>query len=238
MPPSQARANLLPVMEPKGPGVEETRRTPRFVVRGIVAGYFGGSDVRLRDVSATGLQIEHASPLRPGMTSRAGFRIGSASASFLATVVWSRLSTTKGQDGKLLYRSGLRSMDAEPLQLLRTLEAANLIEPDPESLDRKRQKLAERAATKQTLGHVKLIPPQIVIPVDQLLLVQQARERLRSQPQDALKWYNRAKYAMAEHGGRLQDVEVSYREEVFAVWEYLERTIDLVTIAHAFERSR
>ena len=226
-------------METNGLGVDETRRTPRFVVCGMVMGFFAGSDVRLCDVSAAGLQIEHGSPLKPGMTSRAGFRIGSASASFFATVVWSRLSTAKGIDGKLLYRSGLSLTDAEPLQhLLRTLEAANLIEPDAASLDRKRQKIAERAAAKKTLGHVKLIPPQIVIPVDQLLLIQQARERLRSQPQDALKWYNRAKYAMAEHGGRLQDIEVNYREEVFAVWEYLERTIDLVTIAHAFERSR
>lgn len=216
------------------PDVRETRRDPRFIVTGNVSGFFGGIDVRLRDVARRGLQIEHAAPLKPGARARTGFRAGTTATSFAAVVVWSRLSTTAGENGKLLYRSGLKLDQDEDLQpLLDALRTGLLITADPESLDRKRRKIASRAATKQPA--IKFLPQVFVAP-DQLLLIQQARDRLRSRPEEAIKWYNRGRYAMAEHHARLQDIEVSYREEVFAIWEYLERSLDLVTIARALQK--
>ena len=62
---------------------------------------------------------------------------------------------------------------------------------------------------------------------DQILLIQQARERLRANPDEALKWYNRANSPGRRGRRRLDDPP--YREDVLAVWEYLERTIPLQT---------
>ena len=75
------------------------------------------------------------------------------------------------------------------------------------------------------------------IPPDQILLVQHARERpLRANPEEALKWCNRAKFAMAETPGSTDPIP--NREEVRAVWEYLGRTIDVSTIVQVFEKMR
>jgi hypothetical protein len=75
------------------------------------------------------------------------------------------------------------------------------------------------------------------IPPDQVLLVQHARERLRANPVEALKWYNRAKFALSQGGNPITD-PIPNREDVLAVWEYLERTIDLNTIVQVFEMTR
>lgn len=83
---------------------------------------------------------------------------------------------------------------------------------------------------------IKVIRTTQEFPPDQILLVQHARERLRANPEEALKWYNRGKFALAEGGGNPDPIP--NREEVLAVWEYLERTIDVNTIVQVFERMR
>ncbi len=51
---------------------------------------------------------------------------------------------------------------------------------------------------------------------------------------DAIKWYNRAKFSISEDSFS----HVHHREEVLAVWEYLERSIDIQTIVDIFETKR
>ncbi|HJW92847.1 MAG TPA: hypothetical protein VJ901_04455, partial [Thermoanaerobaculia bacterium] len=62
------------------------------------------------------------------------------------------------------------------------------------------------------------------IPPDQVMLIQHARERLRSHPDEALKWYNRAKYALVEDDTAIGE-SLRHRDDVLAVWEYLERSV-------------
>jgi len=88
---------------------------------------------------------------------------------------------------------------------------------------RKQQRLTDRQEERKSA--IKVVRTTQQIPSDQILLVQHARERLRANPEEALKWYNRAKFALAEGGGNFDPMP--NREEVLAVWEYLERTIDV-----------
>ena len=109
---------------------------------------------------------------------------------------------------------------------------------EPDTLDRKRQRLLQRMAEmNRPMRPVLRDGPEIT--QDHMLLVQHARARLLSQPEEAQKWYQRAKYAIT-HGATNVEIEsiTEHREEVLAVWEYLERSLDIPTIARAFEKMR
>jgi hypothetical protein len=214
--------------------IEDSRTAPRFSVTSSVPGFFGATVVHLLSISATGAQIEHSAPVKPGSRGRVGFNVRERAFTFTGDVVWSRLSKHLGSDGKPLYRSGLRSSDPGALEaLLEALDSIQLVASDRDSLERKRDKLAERRKAQQAAAQVKLLTPQELIQTDQLLLIQQARDRFRLNPEEATKWYNRAKFTMAEYVG-LHDS--SFREEVFAIWEYLERTVDLGVIARVLDK--
>lgn len=214
--------------------VRETRSAPRFTLLRSAEGHFGTFDVRLIDLSIRGMQIEHSVPAKPGMRGRFAFRsIGVASA---GVIVWSRLSKTP--DGKLAYRSGVSIPDPTGLQeAIDRLFAAGNILIDDHSLDNKRRKLATRAE-EQRKQTVRPLTSTMLIPSDHILLVEQARERLRTNPDEATNWYNRGRFAMATEERRLTELNLPHQEEVFAVWEYLGRTVDLVTIARVFEQNR
>ena len=56
-------------------------------------------------------------------------------------------------------------------------------------------------------------------------------------PDEAKIWYDRARYSIVETGVAVA-AEIRGREDVLAVWEYLERSLPLSTIAAAFDRKR
>lgn len=218
--------------------VRDLRASPRFVVREPITGYFGGIDVAIRDMAAAGMQIEHAEPLKLSLKGKVGFKVDNTLFAVPGVVVWSKLSNAAQAQGQLLYRSGIKLEDEAQRfgNVINILMGRGRIAPDVDSLERKRRKVVEREQQKTATPILKIIVPrQPNIPADQLLLIQHARERLRSDPEEATKWYNRAKYAMASEEGRLEELNVHHREEVFAVWEYLERSIDVATVARAFE---
>jgi hypothetical protein len=216
------------------PRIDDSRTAPRFSVTAPVPGFFGATAVSLLSISATGAQIEHSAPVKPGSRGRVGFNVRERAFTFTGDVVWSRLSKHLGPDGEPLYRSGLRSSDPEALEaLLEALDSVRFVERDKNSLERKRQKLAERRKVQREAAQVKLLTPQELIQTDELLLILQARDRFRLNPEEATKWYNRAKFTMAEYVGQHDS---SFREEVFAIWEYLERTVDLGVIARVLDK--
>lgn len=173
-------------------------------------------------------------PPRP----RLSFKQRKISVGAQGIIIWSRLSKTANRDGKLLYQSGIR-ID-EPAEALVTAIAAllrlSLIKSDPESLDRKRQRLEEKERARSAQPIVKHLHPKSPIDPDQILLIQQARDKMKANPEEALKWYNRAKYAITAATG-VAAPEIIYRDDVLAIWEYLERTIDLTTIIRVFENN-
>lgn len=214
--------------------VRESRSAPRFTLVNPVEGHFATIDVRLIDLSTRGMQIEHAVPAKPGLRGRFAFRSIQVASS--GVIVWSRFLKTS--DGKMAYRSGVSIPDSTGLQeAIDRLFAEGNILVDDHSLDNKRRKFVTRAE-EQRKQTVKPLTTSTMIPPDHVLLVQQARERLRAVPEEATHWYNRGRFAMATEERRLTDLNLPHQEEVFAVWEYLGRTIDLVTIARVFEQNK
>ena len=215
----------------------EARGTLRYITHAPMSGVFGSVAMVVRDLADNGVQIEHAEPLRVATKSRLAFPgVGSQILQMRGIVIWSRLSAVPNEAGKYLYRSGVR-VDDEPEILTHAigqLLGKGMIYLDQGSLDRKREILAEKARSKGQMGQMRLqrvTPPVEGATPDQLLLIQHARERLRSHPEEALKWYNRAKFSLqaTEH--------MHNREEVLAIWEYLERSIELPVIAKAFGKN-
>src|SRR5207247_2696367 len=78
--------------------------------------------------------------------------------------------------------------------------------------------------------------PRATAPADQAGLGRQARARLRTHPEEAQKWYNRARYAIADVDPSLAASElVRDRDEVLAVWEYLQRSVPIPVIVLVFK---
>ena len=228
---------ILPVGMQKTDGGADSRAFPRFVLLDPITGNFGGTDIKIIEIAEGGMQIEHASTITVRAKARVEFRLGDVSTSLTAILVWSCLSKTTNQQGGLFYRSGIKVDDPEKRmsQIIPALAAVGRIRPDDQPLERERAKLAALDQAKHAAAREKLIGLHNLVPNDQFLLIQQARKYLRSHPKEALNWYNRAKYAIASDKTQLDEMNLPHREEVFGVWEYLERSIDLVTIARAFE---
>ena len=91
------------------------------------------------------------------------------------------------------------------------------------------------ADPRQSPATLQMLRHDTEIPSDEILLIQQARERLATHPDEALKWYNRARYALDAEDSPIAS-EIRHRHDVLAVWEYLERTLPLTTIVRVFER--
>jgi hypothetical protein len=218
--------------------IKDLRTIERYVVAEPLSGSFGAAAITLIDIAEQGAQIEHAQPLRLGARARLWFKRGDVAASVHALVIWSRLSEKPNDEGKLLYRSGLRVEESEEnfAPAIQALADHGVIRRDTESLERKRRKFVEREQEKSSKPSVKMIKTEEVSP-DQALLIQHARERLQNDPEEARKWYNRARYAIVESSSPIA-AEIRGREDVLAVWEYLERSVPLSVIVRVFAEKR
>ena len=220
--------------------ISELRITERFRTAEALSGSFGSASVTLLDVSASGAQIEHAQPLRIGTRGRLWFKRGEVSVSLQAVTMWSHLSKTPNAQGKYLYHSGVR-LEADSRDFHFALQALldrGVLSPDRESLDRKRQRALERAAEKNNRPTMKYLRPEIEVPADTQLLIEHARKQLLADPMEAQRWYQRAKYAITHGTANIAGDAIRSREDVLAVWEYLERSVEISTIVLVFERAR
>ena len=218
--------------------VEDLRSVKRFVIEPPLRGTFVNVDVTIDDFGERGVQAEHAGPLKLGSAGRMTFTIPMSQeiVRIQARVAWSRLSKKPDASGKYLYRSGFRvEGDVEVMKatLARMVQFC-IARPDTASLERKRKVLIERARARAgtpTMKTVAIRPPEI--PSDHMLLIQQARARLQAMPEEAIKWYNRAKYSQAS----MPDGH-HHRDEIVAIWEYLERMIDINVIARVLDQHK
>jgi hypothetical protein len=218
--------------------VSDLRSADRFFAFEPIPGSFGAAGISVVNLAEQGAQIEHAQPIRLGTRARFWFKRDDVTIGTQALVVWSHLSKRPNSEGKLLYRSGLRvEEDIDDFFIaLRTLVDRGVFHRDIEALDRKRRRLEEKEQERWGKPVVKMIRQDQAVPPDQALLIQHARERLTANPDEALKWYNRAKFALMEDGSPVSTELISHREDVLAVWEYLERSVDIATIVRVFEK--
>ena len=218
--------------------VSELRRSPRFIALEPIKGYYANCEVVIHDLSEGGFQIEHVDPLKLASSGLLSFENPKTfeGIEFRVKVVWSRLSSTPNARGKLLYRSGLRVEQAEDRsRKALTRLIAQFTRPDEQSLERKRKKvrdLAKERASRPVIKFIRNTGPAL----EQTRTITEARRYLRSNPVEALRWYNRAKYSLSEEQIRtLEEMNVSFRDDVLAVWEYLERKIPIALVAKAFQ---
>jgi hypothetical protein len=220
--------------------ITELRSNIRFRATEPLNGNFGVASIVIVDIGETGAQVEHPQALRLAARGRLTFKRGSDTFAAYGVVVWSHLSKQPDGKGKLLYRSGIRFEDdaADFPKIIDTLLAHHVIENDPDSMDRKKQRVVEREAERSGRSQRGMRNiAQLEISADQVLLIQHARDRLRTHPDEAIKWYNRAKYAITQSNEPIA-AELFHRDEVLAVWEYLERTVDLPVIARVFDMKK
>jgi hypothetical protein len=129
--------------------VTDLRKGDRFLVYEPVEGNFGATAVTLLNMSLGGAQLLHAQPLRIGTRASLTFRHAGEGASVMVVVVWSHLSQTN--EG-LRYRSGVK-LDAPDVSYARALNAfvrSGVAALDDESLERKRQREAERELRRRS----------------------------------------------------------------------------------------
>jgi len=220
--------------------VNELRSSDRFGALEPLPGGFGSASVSIIDLASSGVQIQHSQPLRLSLNGRLWFRHINVAVSVQGRVVWSHLSKERDANGKLLYHSGIHVPDesSELAGAIAQLARHGIVRKDDESLDRKRATLEEKDHERSSRPVVKFVRQGNDVDPDTALLIVQARDRLRANPAEALRWYNRAKFAIIDSGTPVATDQLRHREEALAVWEYLERSIDLALIERVFARGR
>lgn len=226
-------------MQTTDPDVRDLRSSPRFLVRTSLAGSFGPVDVEICDMSDCGIQVRHNESIRLGTSAKLACSAPEMAEriSLRGTVVWSRLSNASaGSGGRYVSGIRLEPHDEGPARsVIEELTRLGLAIPDEESLATKRRRMNERQASRRQAGSTRQVF-QSTLPNDQVLMINHARERLRQYPDEARKWYMRAKFAAAEDATRAREAPMHYRDDILAVWEYLERSVDLATVVKVFEK--
>jgi tetratricopeptide (TPR) repeat protein len=219
--------------------IKDLRSGDRYFVTERLTGSFGAVEATIINMAEQGAQVEHSQPLRLGTKARLWFKRGDVASSVQAISVWSRLSKTPNEYGKYLYRSGLRIEEGAEdwVSAMQALADANLLKRDSDSLERKRKRLEQRAEVKSGQPTMKFVPAEPDITAEQELLIQHARKRLGDNFDEAQKWYSRAYFALKQGRTPLAAEIMGYPEDVLAVWEYLERSIPLSTIAKVFAKN-
>lgn len=214
--------------------ITDSRQDDRYTLTTRLEGNLGGVDVVLVDLGPHGVQVKHPTPMKLGTVGKLTFRIPGEESDVRLPghVVWSRLSERAGPDGERPYYSGVRldDPDGTMASILGRMLNTSVARADEESLGRKRKMLEARERSKQQPG-VKFFGANVPrVPDDVILLVRQTRLRLQANPTENVKWLNRAKYSLDEAG-----VQIHHREDVLAVWEYLERSVQLDIIARILD---
>jgi len=222
------------------PDVNELRSSDRFGAVEPLPGGFGSASVSILDLASRGVQIQHSQPLRLSLNGRLWFKHVNVAVSVQGRVVWSHLSKERDANGKLLYHSGIHVPDesSELAGAIVQLARHGIVRKDDDSLDKKRVTLEEKDHERSSRPVVKFVRQGNDVDPDTAMLIVQARDRLRANPAEALRWYNRAKFAIIDSGTPVATDQLRHREEALAVWEYLERSIDLALIERVFERGR
>lgn len=188
-------------------GWVEARRNPRFTLRLPIEASFGPTQARLVDISATGARLEESNRPQNLEICKLAFESPVRQEQFAlsARVVWSRRERS-ADPASLVYHVGVEFLERQD-------EAEEVIE------ELVRARLAYR---KASLFDVRSIDQQ-----GDLLKIRNAADFFAENPAEVERW---AGYATAS---KLPE-QRSYSGPIFAVWEYLDREIDLELISTYF----
>jgi hypothetical protein len=199
---------------------------------------FSGVQVSVLDLSVTGLRLEHASPMRIASSGAIHLETeeNDAHVTVKGRVVWSRLSCVADASGKLLYQSGVRLDEVSDSVAGLFGRVIHLYgERDSQSILTKRAVRAARASGRVSgttpTSEMSTPGPSVTITADDAVMIRQAAQALKNQPDKAIQWHNRARYSDASR--QLRDTpegRVPYPTDVIVIWEYLGGKIDLEAI--------
>ena len=96
-------------------------------------------------------------------------------------------------------------------------------------------KILRARARQDAAGLVR--PDPSGIPPEQFLLIQGVREELRLNPEEAIFWYRKARFDIADPVTRNMAPPIADHPDALAVWEYLDRSVDPTIIGRSFRLS-
>ena len=194
------------------------RAQPRFVPRRQIDGIFGDSRFTIVQLSSTGLRIRHDDALVPGGEAKMSFALMTPTArSFVmrARVVWTSLARY-GESDRTFYISGLRVTEHADrlMKAIEILAAAHDLQPD------------RRASPRMQPAGDDDLAALSGVSDDEVALVMKAIQRFAADPAEATRWYGRGRFALADPQVRRDaPPKPRDREEVLAIWEFLDRQI-------------
>jgi hypothetical protein len=197
----------------------DTRAAPRYIPRRQIDGVFGNVRFSIVQLSSTGFRIRHNEELLPGDEARLSFALLNAAQSFAmrARVVWTSVAREKEGDSRPFFISGLRVTEhADRLaRAIEILRAAHELEPDRRAISR---------------GSVNS-PVPTTASDEEVAMVMKAVQRFADDPVEASRWQARARFALSDPDvRRYAPAKPRDREEVLAVWEFVDRQIDVPKI--------
>ena len=180
--------------------------------------------VSIRDLSVTGAQIEHAQLIRPATRGTLNIELTDVK----ADVVWTRLAAPG------TYWSGLRIQGQIEIvaATIRDLLGRGVVKKQGDETARKREE-ALRMREETSARLINPVSKEAGPSEEQVRRIRVARERLLMHPEESVRWYNRARATASEDQLRIAGSGRPNREDVLAVWEYLERSIDLRLVVQA-----
>lgn len=191
---------------------EELRIAPRYVAKRALGGTFRDFSFSLMQLSTTGLRIRHDRTVSVGDIGRIAVTLQQPERTFMmhARVIW----TTIGQrGGETFCVSGLRVLESEMIaQLIHELREAGELQVDG--------------------GRRRSVSPLSGLTDAEVASVIRAVRTFTSNPEEAGRWYTRARLSLADEKIRAgAPPRPRDREEVVAVWEYLDRKLDIAKVA-------
>jgi hypothetical protein len=212
--------------------LNDLRGVERFLAARQLKGTFGPSPVQVIDVSEVGAQIAHLSHFRLGMKALFRLHHERVESAVRAVVVWSRYGASN-ETGTRLYRSGLHleTTGDEFIGAVGRLLHEGALKRDAESLQRK----SERRALQKEKAPAPRVEPSATITPEVSNLVRYARKRLKANPDEAHRCYNRAYAALSTGKAGGGDNPGRYPAEVLAIWEFIQRSLPLATVKKILE---
>jgi hypothetical protein len=197
----------------------DTRAAPRYIPRRQIDGVFNNVRFSIVQLSATGFRIRHNEELLPGDEARLSFALLNAAQSFAmrARVVWTSIAREREGDSRPFFISGLRVTEhADRLaRAIEILRSAHELEPD------------RRAISRGSLNS----PVPANASDEEVAMVMKAVQRFADDPLEASRWQARGRFALSDPDvRRYAPAKPRDREEVLAVWEFVERQIEVPKI--------
>ena len=194
----------------------DLRLAARYIPRKQIGGTFRQAKFAILQLSNDGLRIRHDDALRPGEEARLSLALMNPPRSFVmkAKVVWTSIAQ---RDGASFCISGLTvvgSTDAlaAAIEVLRNARELHIDESG-----RRRNTPMPRPVTG--------------LPDEDVVDIIRAVRKFASDPVEAQRWFNRARFSVADEAvRRVAPKGAREREEVLGVWEYLHRRIDLKAV--------